>query len=191
MSVPLPVSGSNVQRWLLTRLVQQPTTDKFGNPYHQDFIDGTRNVLINCVYDWQDEIVGDGGAIACGEVFNGWCLCLVEAQVATINMIEADPRSQVIQFPNQTLESTLTTPQRNQVENALLTMGMTQAEINAFDLRGKTVREIFDWVNVGVCTRSWNEVTKTITLDRGAVYGMAQVLDTIIDNFNVMKNALL
>ena len=184
MSVPLAPSGTNVQRWMLIKLVQFPATDRFGAALPAELVNTQKNVRWNILIDWKPEIKADTGAFAWGEVYRGWSLCLVEAQLATINLILADPRAPVRTLSGKLLTETLTGGERTALNTRLLELGFTQTEITNFSLTGKTVRQIFDWLNRGVFRCTYNGTTITQT---DVFVAASRTLDDVIDEFNRIK----
>jgi hypothetical protein len=187
MSISLAPYGTNIQRWALTRLVQFPTIDRLGNAYSSGIIDTTRNILYNCLQDWTEVLLAEHGCYGWGEIYNGWCLCLVEGQPATLTTIANDTRMNVKTFPQKRLTDFLTAGQVTTLNGWLLNLGFDQTEIDTFDLANRTLREIFHGINRGVCRKSYDDVTKTITIDNTEIWGAHATIDGIVDEFNRMK----
>lgn len=184
-STILPPDGTNLQRWMLIKLLQYPATDRLGAAR-----DNTQqlNVVWNCLIDWQQTIRNDSGAYGWGEVKNAWALCLIEASLGTISAINADARTQSILVPNILIDNIPNAAQRTQILNFLQNnLGISLSEISSFDLSDKPLRRIFQFLNRGVCNRTWDDVLKIITFDTSGLIGFHKAIDDIIDEFNSMK----
>jgi hypothetical protein len=182
MSIPLPSSGANVQRWGLVKLVQYPAIDRLGVARDNSLL---LNVRICILSEWIEVIRSDNGAFAWGEICNGWGLYLVESSNATLTAITNDLRATIRVFPQKLLTDTLTAGQITTLNGWLLNIGLVQTEINNFNLSGKSIAQIFNWLNRGICALSFSGssvIEDTITQRQSCI-----TIESIVNAFNFMK----
>lgn len=187
MSIILPPSGTNVQRWFAIKIVPYPALDRFMVARDDS---NFKNVRWNIIFDYEKLIrQTDGGSWGWTEVYKGWSLNLVEAQSSTITAINADTRAGTLLVPNVALQDTLNAAQRTAIANFLQNnVGFTLSEVSTFNLVGKTVRQILSFLNAGKCSYRWDELTQMIVEDYTINRGVGKTLDGIIDEFNREKS---
>jgi hypothetical protein len=123
--------------------------------------------------DFTAQINADGGSWAESEVLGGYALVKVRANTTTLTTIGGTTNFQRI--PNwvnlSDILSTLTTAQRTAIQNRILAMGYTQAEINAVmgnnltAWRTRTLRQLLNFIAQRRLKPRWDSETQQIVLD--------------------------
>ena len=182
MIQPLPPSGTNIQRWGLVRLVKYPSVDHLGNARDASLLQNVRWLIL---HDWKETLKADNGTFSWGEIYKGWGLCIVEGQPSTLTAISNDPRATIRVLPQKNLTDNLTAGQITTINGWLLNMGMDQTEIDGFNLSGRSVAQIFNWLNRGICGQSFDGAN--IIEDHTKIIGFARSVDSIVEEFNRIK----
>jgi len=179
---PLPPSGSNIQRWGLVHLVKYPSVDHLGNARDASLLQNVRWLIL---HDWKETLKADNGTFSWGEIYKGWGLCIVEGQASTLTAISNDTRAAIRVLPQKNLTDNLTAGQITTINGWLLNMGMDQTEIDGFNLSGRSVAQIFNWLNRGICDHRFDGVN--IIEDHTKIIGFSRSVDEIVNEFNRIK----